>query len=145
MVLQRIQTVYLLIAVILMTVSMFFPVFTVSNSTGVYCVGALACGNVNAPSMLLLGLDVLIALFGLVTIFKYKNLKRQITMAGILLLLVIALLVTIGVLFVGQKGVGVAVMQWPIAFPFVTMVMVMLARGGMQRDKKLLSDSERIR
>lgn len=145
MVLQRIQTVYLFIAVALMAVFTFFPVFTVSNADGVFTVGALANSSVNTPSTLLLCLDVLIALFALVTIFKYKNLKKQIALAGILLLLVIALLVTIGVLFVMQKGVGIAVIEWPIAFPFVTMVLVMLARGGMQRDKKLLSDSERIR
>lgn len=145
MVLQRIQTVYLFIAVVLMAVFTFFPVFTVSNGDGVFTVGALANSSVNTPSTLLLCLDVLIALFALVTIFKYKNLKKQIALAGILLLLVIALLVTIGVLFVMQKGVGIAVIEWPIAFPFVTMVLVMLARGGMQRDKKLLSDSERIR
>lgn len=145
MVLQRIQTVYLLIAVILMSVFTFFPVISVSNENGVFMIGAIQNECINTPSVLLLCMDVLIALFALVTIFKYKDLKKQIAFAGMLLLLVIALLVTIGVMMVMQKDVGIAVLQWPIAFPFVSMVMVMLARGGMKRDKKLLSDSERIR
>lgn len=145
MVLQRIQTVYLLIAVILMAVFTFFPVISVFNENGVFMIGAIPNECINTPSVLLLCMDVLIALFALVTIFKYKDLKKQIAFAGMLLLLVIALLVTIGVMMVMQKGVGIAVLQWPIAFPFVSMVMVMLARRGMKRDKKLLSDSERIR
>lgn len=145
MVLQRIQTVYLLVAIILMAIFTFFPVFTVTNESGVYTVGALAGSRVNSPSVLLLVLDVLITLFALVTMFSFKNLKKQITMAGVLILLVVTLLVSIGVLFVQQKGVGIAVINWPIAFPFVSLVMAMMARGGMKHDKKLLSDSERIR
>lgn len=145
MVLQRIQTVYLLVAVILMAIFTFMPVLSVTNENNVFVVGALTNGIVNSPSIVLLVLDVLIVLFTIVTMFSFKNLKKQISMAGVLLLLVVTLLVTIAVMLVMQKGNGVAVLQWPVVFPIITMVMVMLARGGMKHDKKLLSDSERIR
>lgn len=145
MVLQRIQTVYLLVAVILMAIFTFMPVLSITNENNVFVVGALTNGIVNSPSIVLLVLDVLIVLFTIVTMFSFKNLKKQISMAGVLLLLVVTLLVTIAVMLVMQKGNGVAVLQWPVVFPIITMVMVMLARGGMKHDKKLLSDSERIR
>ena len=145
MVIQRIQTLYLLIASILMAVFTFMPVIGLANDGGDFLVGALPINGVNETSYLLLVLDVLIIALSVVTIFKYKNLKKQITFCSALLLLVITLLVCIGVMMVMQKGVSVAVVQWPIAFPFLTMVLVMLARGGMKHDKKLLSDSERIR
>lgn len=145
MVLQRIQTLYLLLAAILMAVFTFMPVIGLVNDGGEFLVGAVPTCGVNESSYILLVLDVLIVALSLVTMFKYKNLKKQITFCSVLLLLVITLLACIGVMMLMQKGVSIAVVQWPIAFPFVAMVLVMLARGGMKRDKKLLSDSERIR
>lgn len=145
MVLQRIQTLYLLIAAILMAVFTFMPVFQLTNDSGVYAVGALATCGVNQTSFVLLNLDILIVALALVTIFKYKNLKSQMTFTKVLLMLVITLLVCIGVMMVMQHGISIAVVQWTIALPFVSMVLVMLAHGGMKHDKKLLSDSERIR
>ena len=44
-----------------------------------------------------------------------------------------------------QKGESIAVIQWSIALPFVAIVLTMLALKGIKHDKKLLSDSERIR
>jgi len=144
MVLQRIQTLYLLVAAILMATFTFLPVMEITSNE-VITVGALTSCGVNQPSVLLLCLDALISLLTLVTIFKYKNLKKQISLAGVLLLLLVSLLVCIGVMFVMQKGIAIAVLQWPVALPVVAIVMVMLARAGMKHDKKLLSDSERIR
>ena len=145
MVLQRIQTLYLLLAAILMSIFTFMPVIGLINDGGNFLVGAVTTNGVNQQSWVLLILDVVVVLLSLITIFKYKNLKKQITFCSVLLLLVIALLATIGVMMLMQKGQSIAVVQWTIAFPFVSMVLVMLARGGMKHDKKVLSDSERIR
>lgn len=145
MVIQRIQTLYLLLASILMAVFAFFPVIQLTNDSGIYMVGALETCGVNVSSLVLLSMDLLIVVLSIITIFLFKNLKLQIKMASLLLLLIIALLVTIAVMMLMQKGVSIAIIQWPIAFPFVTMVLVMLAKKGMKHDKKLLTDSERIR
>lgn len=145
MVLQRIQSLYLLLAAILMSIFTFMPVISLVNDGGEFLVGAVTTNGVNQQSYLLLILDLLIVALSLVTIFKFKNLKKQISFCSILLLLVITLLVCIGVMMVMQKGIAIAIVQWPIAFPFVAMVLVTLARSGMKHDKKVLSDSERIR
>lgn len=145
MVIQRIQSLYLLLASILMIVFAFMPVIELRSDAGVFFIGALPLGKISMVSYVLLCLDVLISVLSVIVIFMYKNLKQQIKVTNVLLLLVVALLVTIGVMMVTQHGHAVAIMQWPIAFPFVSMVLVMMASKGMKHDKKLLSDSERIR
>lgn len=145
MVLQRIQTLYLLIAAIMMAVFTFLPVIQLTNDSGIFLVGAVTTCGINISSLILLALDLLIVVLAVITIFLYKNLKLQIKLAGILILLVVALLGTVAVMAIMQKGISIAILQWPIAFPFLALVMIMLAQKGMKHDKKLLSDSERIR
>lgn len=145
MVIQRIQTLYLLLASILMAVFTFLPVIQLTNDGGVFLVGAITTCGVNVSSLVLLCMDLLVVVLAFITIFLFKNLKLQIKTASVLALIVLALLCTIAVMMIMQKGVSIAVIQWPIAFPFVTLVLVMLAKKGMKHDKKLLTDSERIR
>ena len=79
MVIQRIQSLYLLIAVILMVVFAFFPAlsFVLGDKTIVY--GALETGRVGLTHIdpLMLTLIILISFLALVDIFLYKNLQRQ--------------------------------------------------------------------
>ncbi len=144
MVIQRIQSLYLLLVVVLMSIFAFLPVFGANVDGNNLAVGALPTCGVTQPSWLLLTLDALVALLALITIFKYKDLKAQQRLCSILILLIVAVIVCIAIMFVSQKD-GIAALQWSIALPFVALVFAMLAKKGVKHDRKLLSDSERIR
>ena len=81
MVIQRIQSIYLLIAVILMAVFAFFPALTFELGGREFVYGALETGKVGVTHIdpLMLMLVVLISLLAFIDIFLYKNLQRQMT------------------------------------------------------------------
>ncbi|MBR6285261.1 MAG: DUF4293 domain-containing protein [Muribaculaceae bacterium] len=145
MVIQRIQTLYLLLVAVLMGIFAFLPVIGANVDGNALAIGALGTCGVTQPSWLLFCLDALVVVLALIAIFKFKDLKGQMRLCGVMLLLLVALLACIAVIFVGQRGQCTAVLQWPIALPLVAMVFTMLARKGIKHDRKLLSDSERIR
>ena len=142
---QRIQSVYLFLTAVLMAVFTFLPVIGLINDNGQESIGAIAMNSITYGSWLLLCLDVLIIVLAMITLFKYRNLKLQLKLCKILLLLIITLLVCVGIITYMQKGGAIAAVQWGIALPIVSMVCVMLAHKGIKHDRKLLSDSERIR
>ena len=145
MVIQRIQTLYLLLVAVLMGIFAFLPVIGTNVNGNNLAIGAIATCGVTHPSWLLLTLDALIVVLAVIAIFKYKDLKGQLRLVGIVLLMVVLLLVCIAVLFIGQRGQCIAELQWSIALPCVALVFAILARKGIKHDRKLLSDSERIR
>ena len=148
MVIQRLQTVYLLLAAILMAVFTFMPVMNVLNDAGEYVLNAVSTGFVGAPTSpcwLLLCMDVLIVALLFITVFKYKNLPLQMKLCKIGVLLIVALLVSIFVMWYMQRGHGIALMSLWTIMPFVAIFLTLLAHKGIKSDKKLLSDSERLR
>ena len=145
MVIQRIQSVYLLLVAVLMGIFMFFPVIGGNVEGKDELVGALMTNGVTTQSWWLLALDALVALLALIAIFKYKDLKGQIRLTGILILLILTLLVCVGVMVASLNGACISAVKWPIAFPVVALIFAVLARRGIKHDKKLLTDSERIR
>ena len=142
---QRIQSVYLFLAAVLMVIFIFLPVIGLINDNGLSAMGAVAVGAVQHTMPLLLCLDVLVALLLIITIFKYRNLSLQMKLCNVNVLLIVTLLAYIFITTYMQKGQSIATIQWSIALPFVAMVLTMLAHKGIKHDKKLLSDSERIR
>lgn len=142
---QRIQSVYLFLATILMVIFIFLPVIGLINDNGLSAMGAVTVGTIQHAMPLLLCLDALVAILLFITIFKYRNLSQQMKLCKVNILLIISLLAYIFITAYMQKGESIAVIQWSIALPFVAIVLTMLALKGIKHDKKLLSDSERIR
>lgn len=149
MVIQRIQSVYLLIAVILMAVFAFFPVLTFELGGKEFVYGALEAGKVGATHIdpLMLTLIILISLLALIDIFLFKNLQRQMTVCFVDIIIGLAMLVAIGIqaFVVGSKD-GVTVIWQPyLIFPVLSIVFLMRAHKSMAKDKKTLLDADRLR
>ena len=149
MVIQRIQSVYLLIAIILMAVFAFFPAlsFQVGDRSFVY--GALEAGKVGATHIdpLMLMLVVLITLLALIDIFLYKNLQRQMTVCFVDIIIGLAMLVAIGIqayLFGTRESVTMN-WQWTLLLPVLSVIFLMMAHKSMSSDKKKLRDADRLR
>lgn len=149
MVIQRIQSVYLLIAVILMVVFAFFPALTFELGGRNFVYGALEAGKVGVTHIdpLMLTLVILISLIALMDIFLFRNLQRQMTVCFVDIIIAIAMLVAIGIVaFVQSRREGIIITaQWSLIFPVLSIVMLMLAHKAMSNDKKKLLDADRLR
>lgn len=149
MVIQRIQSVYLLIAVILMAVFAFFPALTFDMGGREFVYGALEAGKVGVTHIdpLMLMLIVLICFLAIVDIFLYKNLQRQMTVCFVDIIIGLAMLVAICIeAFVlnGKEGLTLK-WQWYLVLPILSIIFLMMAHKAMARDKKMLRDADRLR
>jgi len=149
MVIQRIQTVYLLIAAILMAVFAFFPAFSFELGGREFVYGALEAGKVGVTHIdpLMITLIILITLLAVIDIFLYKNLQRQMTVCFVNIIIGLAMLVAIcvQVYIVGTKeGVNFTVPYY-LALPGLSLIFLMMAHKAMSNDKKKLRDADRLR
>jgi len=149
MVIQRIQSLYLLIAAILMVVFAFFPAMAFELGGREFVYGALETGKVGVTHIdpLLLMLIVLIVLLTIIDIFQYRNLQRQMTICFCTIIIGLAMLVAIGIQYfmIGSKPDVNVLPQWYLALPVLSIIFLMLAHKAMSSDKKKLRDSDRLR
>ena len=149
MVIQRIQTVYLLIAVILMVVFAFFPALTFELGDKTVLYGALESGRAGVMHInpLLLTLVILISLLALIDVFLYKNLQRQMTVCFVDIIIGIAMLIAICIqaFYVGNRDGWIVSWQWYLILPVLSIIFLMMAHKSMSRDKKKLIDADRLR
>lgn len=125
MVLQRIQSVYLLLAAI---------------CTAVF--GYLTCCPSGWGLTEIIGiiLSALLTVLALIAIFSYRNLSFQASQCsiGALLSFTLAACFCLGVYPQWEA-------MWKASLPFVAMLLWLMARKGIKHDAKLLRDSDRIR
>ena len=145
MVIQRIQSVYLLIAIILMVVFAFFPALTFELGDKTVLYGALETGRAGnlAINPLLFTLTVLITLLALIDIFLYKNRPCQALVTLIPIVLLLAWYLLVGV--ENRNSGGSFTLRWTDALPAVAIVLTFLARQGIRADEKLVRSTDRIR
>lgn len=149
MVIQRIQSVYLLIAVILMVVFAFVPALTFELADKTVLYGALETGRAGNLHInpLLITLMILISLLAFIDIFLYKNLQRQMTVCFVDIIIGLAMLVAIGIqaFVVGNREGWTVSWQWYVLLPVLSIIFLMMAHKAMSRDKKKLLDADRLR
>ena len=149
MVIQRIQSVYLLIAVILMVVFAFVPALTFELADMTVLYGALETGRAGNLHInpLLITLIILISLLAFIDIFLYKNLQRQMTVCFVDIIIGLAMLVAIGIqaFVVGNREGWTVSWQWYVLLPVLSIIFLMMAHKAMSRDKKKLLDADRLR
>ena len=149
MVIQRIQSVYLLIAVILMVVFAFVPALTFELADKTVLYGALETGRAGNLHInpLLITLIILISLLAFIDICLYKNLQRQMTVCFVDIIIGLAMLVAIGIqaFVVGNREGWTVSWQWYVLLPVLSIIFLMMAHKAMSRDKKKLLDADRLR
>ena len=149
MVIQRIQSIYLLIAVILMVVFAFVPALTFELADKTVLYGALETGRAGNLHInpLLITLIILISLLAFIDIFLYKNLQRQMTVCFVDIIIGLAMLVAIGIqaFVVGNREGWTVSWQWYVLLPVLSIIFLMMAHKAMSRDKKKLLDADRLR
>ncbi|MBR5433957.1 MAG: DUF4293 domain-containing protein [Bacteroidales bacterium] len=159
---QRIQTVYLLLASCLVALSAVFPLFSfqlaetsemlMGQETRLYAFSWKALGPDGVWSSLAtlyyLGIAFCsIALFSFSVIFFYKNRKKQIKMTKYAFILKIALLATVGYyVYLAQTNDVVATKpQIGVLLFAISMVFDWLAVKAIRKDEDLVRSVDRIR
>ena len=142
---QRIQTLYLAIALLVMSVPpVFLNLWKNLEGVDIYVYNLLNSNSWDIKSLpVLFGLSVLVSL---ITIFKFKNRQTQFVFGriNILIYLIILVLLVIhlqslsGEIFISEKGIG-------SALPLVTIVLLVLANKAIKKDEDLVKSVDRIR
>lgn len=156
---QRIQTVYLAIAIILLSIVTFgAEIVSFTNDTTRFTFSSYGITEYPIDAETVVShrtFPIMISTIGLIMlcficIMAYKNLKRQYklgrTIFGLYFLLVVGmtLLAVFGDSFIGVettgREMGVGFMLFMAGFPFT-----FLANTGIKRDKRLLASLDRLR
>ncbi|MGN0220343.1 MAG: DUF4293 family protein [Muribaculaceae bacterium] len=139
MVIQRWQTVLLALAVIVMAIFCSTPFATVSAAAeqveGVYLK--------DAPVLMIVSILIGIVLF--LSIFMYKDLKRQMTMTLVSMVLLVAAIVTgIFIVYYAMPDAHLVILGG-VTLLVVTFILALGAYTMMNRDRKLLDSYNRLR
>ena len=137
---QRIQSIYLLVAAIALAVLFALPFATCTPTAD----GPLAAGDLDIQDNVgLLGLVIAIAALNIVTIFLFNNRKLQMTLTKTSIILILVLLAGVAYfIFTAAATLGVGL---GIFTPVIGIVVLFLANRAIDKDEKLVKSSDRIR
>lgn len=142
---QRIQSIYLFLAALCMLGFIFMPTIVYTAGAAPHIEGAISGVNdIDTPYYIFLVLEILIALLAFATIFKYKDLKQQARLCKINILLCFALIGTILGVWLTRKSDGATPTLW-VALAFLAVIFLFLALKGINKDRNLLAESNRLR
>lgn len=152
---QRIQSVYLFLAIVLTGSLFFLPFAELTNkagdlflldSKGLYPAASQNTVPVFANSILLFFCAASVSVL-ITTIFRYKNLTRQINLSkiGLLMLLILSGIVFYEIYKANSLLGGTYSIKIFSAFPIISIILVWMAMRGMHKDDQLLKSIDRIR
>jgi hypothetical protein len=141
---QRIQSFWLLVVVILAALSLKFSFYVGTwLNEGVQHPQIVLNGH--NPSILVFAATVVIIVVSLIAIFMYKNRKQQ------MLLTVVDLLLSLGLLYFYYQEIeahflpGSGTLALTSVFVFLIPIFVIMAIRGISHDMKLLRSADRLR
>ncbi len=152
---QRIQTVYFLIAAFLLALLFFVPFAEIVGPNGeIYHIdcGGFYSEDANMHKFLFRSLHVVLLIaisivFTLLTMFQYKQRSRQIQFSGMIILILLVLTILNGLdLWRGINMVqGSYSLKIFLVFPLIAIILIYLAIKAIKKDEKLLKSVNRIR
>lgn len=154
--LQRVQTVYLLAATVLMSLMLFLPLAEIAaEGIGIYKVLSkgwyLTGGETAEPAMATWPVFILVlflTLLSLINIFLYKKRKLQIRICIYSIILAFGLIGLIYYYFViGFRPLDepAYALSFPMVLPAIFIILIYLAFRGIRKDEILIRSLDRIR
>lgn len=142
MVIQRIQTLWLLVAAILIAVFCFIPMATIIDIESAS--SATFVSPKDVPTLLII--NSLIAVILILAIFMFKNTRRQKTLTLLSMLLIVVSGVCEGIVLAGW-GSQIAEIEWVSGLCILlgALLAAILAFRGIRHDEKLLRAADRLR
>lgn len=151
---QRIQTLYLLIVTALMAVTLFAPIATFSSADAVYTLGAFSlAGDGESQSTLWMGIVLVIAMvLPLVTIFLFKRRQLQVRLCGAEMVVLLGAVAFIAIYYwlaasnaLSDIAIEHKQLGWAAPMPLVSLVLTYLAGRAIFKDELLVRSLDRIR
>lgn len=150
---QRIQSIYLLVAAILMAVTVFSPLAFLADGTNGYfiyrCLGFFENGvGLSYPTWGVIAVVSLTAVLTVISIFLYRNRKLQIKLSYAA---IVGILASYGTIYTYlQTGLATASVtlvnvKYGIILPVIALVFIILAIIKIKADEKLIQSLNRIR
>ena len=153
---QRIQSLYLLLIVVFSTLLLSGNILTFTDSgnnvlnlkySGLAGTGSYTVDFAGQFLILFIALNILLALLSLISVFLYRNRKRQGNM--VLAAIIIALLIILTEFLMAYNLMSNADLRLipgtGMILPLLMVVLAVLARRGIKKDEKLVSSYERLR
>ena len=139
---QRIQSVWLLIAALVMALLFYFPTYKFSGTSA----PPLSIGE-DFLAIIMVALSIGLSLF---TIFNFNKRKQQTGLTWLNILLCIGLQVWLVIRVNGKTSeaafVNLQGHYWIGLFiPLITIICLFLAKGGINKDEKLVKSLDRLR
>ncbi|MDH6354938.1 glucan phosphoethanolaminetransferase (alkaline phosphatase superfamily) [Dysgonomonas sp. PH5-45] len=148
---QRIQSVYLLLVAILMAVAAFLPLAELKSTGVLYefeAAGIFFEGHKVFATWGVITFAVLSALASFANIFLYKKRKVQISVCAITLLFIMLFYVAFGVYMnvaVAKLNAEFLGFEFGISLPAIAFILNILAWHKIKADEKLVRSLDRIR
>ena len=153
---QRIQTVYLLLSALLLGLMFFLPLaHAIGPENSVFRImvwgyddptssSSPIVNSLTLAATTLLGATIVLEI---ITVFRYKKrrLQKRLCTAQIVLLLLTAGVTALYLKSVGEEGFGPVALSVTAAVPLVAAILTLLARRGIVKDDKLVRSLDRIR
>lgn len=150
---QRIQTVYLFLALVLVLLTSWLPLGEIASGNTIFLFTTKGISNTASGELIMNGwplwvMATIIALLHLVIIFRYKKRIQQMRMTTFSILLLIGFAV-LNIFFmrsaVGRLPEAASVYKLPLCFPLVAIIFDYLAIKAIGRDEALVRSVDRIR
>ena len=154
---QRIQTLYLLIVVVAMSLTLSLPSmraispegidFAFSNLRGLYPTEQGGF-NITGVTMWLLFTNAIILIISLLTIFTYKWRVIQMRLSSFNMVLLIgyyAIFFFTRYVILEQNAMESTTFSWPIVLPLVSAILTYLALRAIAKDEALVRSLDRLR
>jgi hypothetical protein len=140
---QRIQTVWLLLAAVAMTLVFAFPSYQYTGATSAL---PISIGN-DFIGIILAALSIVLSL---VAVFNFKKRKQQISLTWLNILLAVGLQVWMLIRIQNENALpeklNLPGHYWIGLFmPLLTIIFLFLAKGGINKDEKLVKSLDRLR
>lgn len=150
--LQRIQTIYLFISVLILSLILFFPVFKFNS--GEYVFNSISIEQISdnktievVSTLPVLILSIIINLVTLFTIFLFKkrNLQMKFSIISILLIIGLYILIAVYRFFVIDFDITTTSYSFTLIIPIISLILIFLAYKGIKKDEELVKSVDRIR
>ena len=154
---QRIQTLYLLIVVVAMSLTLSLPLmraispegidFAFSNLRGLFQVEQGGF-NITGVTMWLLFTNIIILIVSLLTIFTYKWRVIQMRLSSFNMVLLVgyyAIFFFTRYVILEQNTMESTTLCWPIVLPLISAILTYLALRAIAKDEALVRSLDRLR
>ncbi len=145
---QRIQSVYLLISTILIGLLFLSPFAEIAKDGAIYLFnfkGVLLDGAVKTNGLVIPVLLVMIIVLNVLAIFSYNNRGKQVKLVwGVILMLVVLLVAFVYFTYLAYSGAQIG-FKLGAVLPLIAIVLDYLAIRSINKDEALIRSIDRIR